>query len=85
MFRKVQINRELKIDYSFHALRHTHATTLIEKGVSPKAVQQRLGHKNVSTTLQVYVKVTEAMQDDAADVFEESSALLISSLDGKKT
>lgn len=77
------INRELKIEYSFHALRHTHATTLIEGGVSPKAVQQRLGHKNVNTTLQVYVKVTEAMQDEAADVFEESSALAIKSLGDK--
>ena len=57
--------------FDFHSLRHTHATLLIENGVSPKAVQQRLGHRSIVTTLQTYVKATEHMQQEAADAFEE--------------
>lgn len=57
--------------FDFHSLRHSHATLLIENGVSPKAVQQRLGHRSIVTTLQTYVKATEHMQQEAADAFEE--------------
>lgn len=65
------IQERLKIKFDFHSLRHTHATMLIDSGVSPKAVQQRLGHKNVSTTLQIYVKSTENMQQEAVDAFDK--------------
>lgn len=65
------IRFKLGITYDFHALRHTHATILIESGVTPKIVQQRLGHRNVATTLQTYVHVTDAMQDEALQKFEE--------------
>ena len=57
--------------FDYHSLRHTHATTLIENGVSPKAVQQRLGHKSIVTTLQTYVHATETLQDDAVEKFEQ--------------
>ena len=66
------IHRELKIAFDYHSLRHTHATRLIESGVSPKAVQQRLGHKSIITTLQTYVHTTEAMQDEAVEKFEQT-------------
>lgn len=65
------IRYELKIKFEFHALRHTHATILIEKGVSPKAVQQRLGHKSILTTMQTYVHATETLQESAVEAFEE--------------
>ena len=39
-------------------LRHTAATWLIAQGVSPKVVQQRLGHAHVSITLGIYSHVT---------------------------
>ena len=64
------IHYDLGIRFNFHSLRHTHATKLIESGVSPKAVQARLGHENIQTTLQTYVHNTEAMEQDAVDVFE---------------
>jgi integrase len=47
----------------FHDLRHTHASALISKGYSIKAVSQRLGHSDVSTTLRVYAHVLPG--DDA--------------------
>ena len=66
------IHRELNLAFDYHSLRHTHATTLIENGVSPKAVQQRLGHKSIVTTLQTYVHATETLQDDAVEKFEKA-------------
>lgn len=64
------IHYDLGIKFNFHSLRHTHATMLIESGVSPKAVQARLGHENIETTLQTYVHNTEEMEQGAVDVFE---------------
>ena len=64
----------IETPFDFHSLRHSHATLLIENGVSPKAVQQRLGHRSIVTTLQTYVKATEHMQQEAADAFEEIMA-----------
>ena len=64
------IHYDLGIQFNFHSLRHTHATMLIESGVSPKVVQARLGHDRIETTLQTYVHNTEIMEQDAVDVFE---------------
>ena len=64
------IHYELNIKFNFRSLRHTHATKLIESGVSPKAVQARLGHENIETTLQTYVHNTESMEQNAVDIFE---------------
>ncbi|MEU4208215.1 tyrosine-type recombinase/integrase [Rothia terrae] len=49
----------------FHNLRHTHATHLLQAGVPAKVVQERLGHKTISITLDVYSHVLPSMQQDA--------------------
>jgi integrase/recombinase XerD len=36
---------------TLHQLRHTHATELVNEGVSLAAIRKRLGHKNIQTTL----------------------------------
>lgn len=69
------INYELGIHFNFHALRHTHATMLIEAGVPVKAVSDRLGHGNVRTTLETYVHVTDRMRNEAVDKFEAMGSL----------
>lgn len=48
-------------------LRHTHATLMLESGVHPKVVQERLGHSTITTTMNVYSHVTPTMQRAAAD------------------
>jgi integrase len=58
-------------DFDYHSLRHTHATMLIEAGVSPKTVQERLGHANIQTTFDKYVHNTKDMEHHAASVFDE--------------
>ena len=48
-----------------HSLRHTHGTILAEGGAQPKTVMERLGHKDIQTTMNRYVFNTEKMQDDS--------------------
>ncbi len=50
-----------------HDLRHTHATLLLEAGVNPKIVSERLGHHSVAFTLDTYAHVTPGMQAEAAE------------------
>jgi integrase len=50
----------------FHGLRHTSATLLPAADVPSKVVQERLGHKKIGTTLDVYAHVLPSMQRDAA-------------------
>ena len=52
-------------DVWFHDLRHTHATVMLLQGVHPKAVQERLGHAKISTTLDLYSHVMPSIQKDA--------------------
>ncbi|MBO0456899.1 site-specific integrase [Enterococcus hulanensis] len=54
---------------SFHELRHTHATLMLEMNEHPKIVQQRLGHAKVETTLNIYSHVRPQVHRDSAERF----------------
>lgn len=41
-----------------HDLRHTHATLLFSSGANAKEVQERLGHADIFTTMNIYTHVT---------------------------
>lgn len=49
-----------------HDLRHSNATALIQAGVNPRVVQQRLGHSDVNITLNTYTHVLPEMDMEAA-------------------
>lgn len=55
----------------FHDLRHTHATWLLEKGVNPKVVAERLGHSSIRITLDTYSHVIKGMQKVAVSKLDE--------------
>lgn len=61
--------RQLK-QISFHALRHTHATLLILNNENIKVVSERLGHKDISTTLQTYTHVMKDMEQNTATLLQ---------------
>jgi len=54
-----------------HDLRHTSATLLLKAGENIKVVSERLGHANISITLEIYAHVLPGMQRDAANRMEE--------------
>jgi len=54
-----------------HDLRHTHATMMMQQGVNPKIVSERLGHASVVITLDTYSHVLPGIQEEAALRFEE--------------
>lgn len=54
---------------SIHGFRHTHATLLLEAGLNIKDVQERLGHKNVQITLNIYSHVTQQKKQETVEKF----------------
>lgn len=67
------IRKQLGLElFHAHCLRHTHGTILAENGVNPKTVMERLGHKDIATTLGTYTFNTELMQKSAVDIFENA-------------
>lgn len=59
------------IKFTMHSFRHTHATMLLQAGANMKDVQARLGHSDISTTMNIYVQATEESKKDALKKFDE--------------
>lgn len=49
-----------------HGLRHTHCSILFESGATLKDVQDRLGHSDIKTTMNIYAHVTEQKKEETA-------------------
>ncbi|AGR47480.2 integrase [Brevibacillus phage Abouo] len=54
----------------FHDLRHTSATILINQGVHAKIISERLGHTNISITMNIYGHALRTADKDAANKFD---------------
>ena len=48
-------------------MRHAHASLLLAAGVHPKVVQERLGHSQVSVTLDTYSHLAPSLQRETAE------------------
>jgi integrase len=57
-----------------HDLRHLHATLLLQAGVHPQVVSERLGHASVAFTLETYSHVLPHLQTEAARRVEAAVA-----------
>ena len=55
----------------FHDLRHFHASLLINAGLDPRTVADRIGHANPSTTLDIYSHMFEAKRRATAVNLED--------------
>lgn len=63
-------------ELDYHSLRHTHTTMLLSSGANIKAVQERLGHKKLDITLQVYTHVTDEMRRKTLDILNKKEQLI---------
>ena len=57
---------------TFHELRHTAAALMIDAGANPLEVRDRLGHRDIRTTLNVYGHRFPASDDRIADALEST-------------
>lgn len=63
------MNKKLKILISIIlVVVLTNVTKLIENGVSSKAVQIRLGHKNIEEPMNIYTHCSGKMEDNAVEI-----------------
>lgn len=61
-FHSIVINANLP-HFTLHGLRHAHATLLLLAKVHPKVVSERLGHNNISVTMDTYSHVMPEMDE----------------------
>ena len=54
----ILIKRKINITSPTHSLRHTHTTFLVEAGYDLKSIQERMGHKDLKTTLNIYTHIS---------------------------
>lgn len=46
-----------------HALRHTHASLLLENGINIETISRRLGHEDSKITKEIYLHITERLKE----------------------
>lgn len=52
-----------------HSFRHTHTSLLIEANVHIKEIQERLGHSDINTTMDIYAHMTKNIKKEASIKF----------------
>lgn len=57
--------------YGFHIFRHTHASLLLNKGINWKELQVRMGHKSISTTMDLYAELAPKAKVEAVTLLQE--------------
>lgn len=62
--------------FTFHAFRHTHASLLLNAGISYKELQHRLGHSTLAMTMDIYSHLSKEKEKDAVNFFEKAMANL---------
>ncbi|NJH67192.1 tyrosine-type recombinase/integrase [Staphylococcus agnetis] len=67
ILKKTNINKNI----STHSFRYTHCALLIEAGVHIKEIQERLRHKDINTTMNIYAKITNSYKKDASQKFSQ--------------
>lgn len=53
-----------------HDLRHSHVAYLIDKGVAPLNIAERLGHESITTTMDIYGHLYPNRNKEVAELFD---------------
>ncbi|WHX25139.1 site-specific integrase [Virgibacillus halodenitrificans] len=62
---------ELNKHITPHGFRHTHTSLLIEAGAGVKEIQERLGHSDINTTMNIYAHMTKNIEEKTSQKFSE--------------
>lgn len=65
----IMARTDINKNISTHSFRYTHCALLIEAGVHIKEIQERLRHKDINTTMNIYAKITNSYKKDASQKF----------------
>jgi integrase len=70
-----RIARRLGLDgIHLHSSRHSHAILMLEQGINPKRVSERLGQANIGITLDIYSHIMPGIQQAAAETLDKALA-----------
>lgn len=58
--------------FTFHAFRHTHASLLLNAGISYKELQYRLGHATLAMTMDIYGHLSKDKEKEAVSYYEKA-------------
>ena len=58
-------------EVNFHMLRHTYATRCIESGMQAKVLQKKLGHHDITITLNTYTDIFSKYEDTCDNNYTE--------------
>ncbi|QBX07844.1 integrase [Streptococcus satellite phage Javan194] len=58
--------------FTFHAFRHTHASLLLNAGISYKELQYRLGHATLAMTMDIYGHLSMDKEKEAVSYYEKA-------------
>ena len=58
--------------FNFHAFRHTHASLLLNAGISYKELQYRLGHATLAMTMDIYSHLSMDKEKEAVSYYEKA-------------
>lgn len=79
-FKRFLVDNNLgNVPITFHRFRHTYATMLLDAGVDIDIIRDLLGHSDIQTTANIYVKVNMEPKKRATKKFEESLNKLLGS------
>lgn len=63
-------------DYGFHIFRHTHASIMLNTGANWKELQVRMGHKSITTTMDIYAHLAPKKKSGAVNIILDKIAEL---------
>ncbi len=57
-----------------HDIRHSHVSLLVDQGFTAAAIAERVGHKHISTTMNVYAHLFNSRQEKLIEALEQMHA-----------